>query len=779
MKRLSLNTCKIWLVVMCSIFVFGAQTFAQVCSVDLGVSENFEPVPVWVWQKVDARETTLVWDIDGDGVPEVIADDYRNPGKIYVLDGETWATEHVINTWRDLTQNNSSNGIADLDSNGYGEVYFVDDTRYLNRWDFDGTSWNQAWISPWIVWFATNHDRYVPHFADFNADGTPEIYMWWDIFRASDGVKIASAVSGFYPWDLWWSNAMDILPDNYLFVDGPRAGTVCADCGWLELAMWSRIFTVDVVSGTVTLATEDGTWYDGRWWDALADIDNDWDVDVIYGFSIWWDAHVIVRDGQTNETLMIQEVNAASGIIWRPNVADFDGDGCNEIGVVTFRRYSVIDDVFSDDWWCPGENNTWPNISNWADILRFINNSDGSGVTWSSVFDFDYDGVYEVVYRDQTNLYILAGPDGAEKFKRSCTSSTRRENPVIADVNNDGATELVVACNNSWISAFASASDPWAPSRPVWNQHGYNVTNVNDDLTIPAVPQYNPTRAGGVHDNFLTQSLPIDANFTPTNDVLPAGHIFAADLVVDIDSIDTSDCANSMTITLDIQNIGDASAPASTPIQVYDENPLVWSVNTIGSWVLGTTLSAWSSTTVVIPMTSCSSPVYVVVNDGTSSTPYALSGGTDFPNTSLAECNYDNNIDRIAFSNFCGDGVVDAWEECDDGNGNAWDGCSVYCEVEYCRDDAPITDTSKNLAVTSLSPTAISWTSTQPNSKIAICIEDTTWSRDIYYTSTDTNGSFSYIPDLTNYTPDWLNIWVMLHDENDNDIDHHALVVRQ
>jgi hypothetical protein len=51
-----------------------------------------------------------------------------------------------------------------------------------------------------------------------------------------------------------------------------------------------------------------------------------------------------------------------------------------------------------------------------------------------------------VVYRDESDLFILAGPDGAEKFKEACTSGTRWENPVIADVNNDGATEIVVAC---------------------------------------------------------------------------------------------------------------------------------------------------------------------------------------------------------------------------------------------------------------------------------------------------------------------------------------------
>ena len=126
----------------------------------------------------------------------------------------------------------------------------------------------------------------------------------------------------------------------------------------------------------------------------------------------------------------------------------------------------------------------------------------------------------------------------------------------------------------------------------------------------------------------------------------------------------------------------------------------------------------------------------------------------------------------------CGNGELNpSKEECEDGNLVPNDGCSVECEIEYCRDDAPITDTSKNLSITSLSPTNISWTSSQPNSKVAICFEDTAWSRDIHYTRTDATWNFTYSPNLTLYTPDRINIWVMLHDENDIDIDHHSLML--
>src|SRR5690606_27875615 len=34
--------------------------------------------------------------------------------------------------------------------------------------------------------------------------------------------------------------------------------------------------------------------------------------------------------------------------------------------------------------------------------------------------------------------------------------------------------------------------DRWASSRPLWNQHAYSVTNVNDDATIPSTSQWLP-----------------------------------------------------------------------------------------------------------------------------------------------------------------------------------------------------------------------------------------------------------------------------------------------
>jgi len=125
----------------------------------------------------------------------------------------------------------------------------------------------------------------------------------------------------------------------------------------------------------------------------------------------------------------------------------------------------------------------------------------------------------------------------------------------------------------------------------------------------------------------------------------------------------------------------------------------------------------------------------------------------------------------------CGDGLILWAEECDDNNEDSGDGCSSTCEIEYCRDDAPLNDVSKNFVITDLTSWLIAWTSAQANSKVAICLEDTTGSRDIYFTTTDALWTFSYTPNLWPYIAPWVNVWIMLHDENNLDIDHHSLMI--
>ena len=104
------------------------------------------------------------------------------------------------------------------------------------------------------------------------------------------------------------------------------------------------------------------------------------------------------------------------------------------------------------------------------------------------------------------------------------TAGTWNEYPVVADVNNDGRAEIV-ACGRMTTGlgyvggqlVVVGGIHPWAPARKVWNQYMYNVTNINEDLTVPS-PLFNNatvfTNPDNVvrrpFNNFLQQATTID-----------------------------------------------------------------------------------------------------------------------------------------------------------------------------------------------------------------------------------------------------------------------------
>jgi hypothetical protein len=197
-----------------------------------------------------------------------------------------------------------------------------------------------------------------------------------------------------------------------------------------------------------------------------------------------------------------------------PTAADFDGDGQVEFAAAGASAYTVYDpDCLAkpDGSARPGgvcmkSNAALPEGILWAQPSQ----DQSSNCTGSSVFDFNGDGKAEVVYRDECFVRVYDGKSGTVLYSSPASSGTGYEYPVIADVDGDFATEIVVPRTKGITcpagpdklfpgsgdfqlsSGFVVLRDPedrWVASRPVWNQHAYSITNVTDDARIPKSSQ--------------------------------------------------------------------------------------------------------------------------------------------------------------------------------------------------------------------------------------------------------------------------------------------------
>jgi|GEM_PF-5619142 len=585
---------------------------------------------------MDSRQTPVVGDIDGDGTPEVVVKDDNGSNEVYVLDGATGALEVTINApW--INRFNDALAIGDVDNDGLGEIFLVSartnaavDSSFVYCYENDGTL---KWKSDTRVGYAANHDRMSPHLADFDQDGLAEVYVGNKIYNGLTGVLLAEGgnvnnAGGHHGTrNETFPIAVDILPD-----------ATCINCKGLELVCGDQIMSVDLTSATPAGAVAIAMDFDEgsidvrrRGFSAIADMDFDGDLDVVVqnrGMTVPYgpSSVVYIWDGQTTALIgnPYQFDQCTSGVPAQgaavaetkngglPTVADFNGDGTLEIALAGKSFYVVMD--YDDATSTISE--LWSNIT--VDI---------SQLTGSSVFDFEGDGANEVVYRDEKFLFVYDGADGTEKAKIACTSPTRTENPIVADVTNDGQTNICVTCNNR-VRVYAAVSSPWITARPVWNQHNYYVVNVNDDLTIPIVQQD--------HSVGFPQDAPVNYPFNSylnqitqlNNTGLPV--FSAVDLAMDAVTQDPNKCGLNgpgVVIGVAMDNVEDTDAPQNVPIAFYDGDPYTTAATLLAIDYTSTDIPSGTSYAedFLIDIDCADTDIWVVINDnGTLTPPIAM-----------------------------------------------------------------------------------------------------------------------------------------------------------
>ena len=482
-----------------------------------------------------------------------------------------------------------------------------------------------------LLWATPPMRCFMPTVADLDGDGTVEVVVEGGILDGATGAVKASfsteLSSSFVVSDVTGDGVLDIVTGSQVF---DAAGMLLLDTA---TANQSNFY-----------ATQD--WKSP--WPAVGDFDADGKPEVVvvdnlnHALVVWrYDAaapgkFVIVRPAlDINGPLSPSLCPAGS---WGnthgggpPTIADFNGDGTPDVAMAGGVGYAVLDGKKLVDASVPG-NEAFLWIKQTSDC--------SSASTGSTVFDFDGDGKAEVVYSDQQRLRVYEGPTGNVLWERCNTTATLIENPVVADVDNDGHADIVAVSNaygqgsatlqcddgvsiaQSGVRIFGDTSGKWVRTRRVWNEHAYHITNVEEDGTIPAKELPNYLQPG--LNNFRQNKQP--------------GSEFAApDAVVSLAPV----CFGPYGLVAVVRNVGEASLPAGVIVGFYKGNHPNGEL--LGQGTTSKMLYPAESESVLLPLAAAPGdvvngivPIYAVVDD------------TSVPHPAWTECRTDNNVSAPA-----------------------------------------------------------------------------------------------------------------------------------
>ena len=506
----------------CSIVPPGANTPFDMVNAPITSDQN----------TADTQSKISVGDVDGDGIPDAVITSKWNseirvvatapgqadgtaPGDVKSDFKTTGQGAKIFSGTGDCSPQNllfeHENLIADIDGDGKSELFGVVSNR--------GGNPSTPPKCFFLVAFTYAEDNLVPMYkavqigtdrpgtfgiADMDGDGKAEIYIRDRIYAAETGALLAT---GNGNWDLDITAgpvAVDVVGDDKMeLVCGTKIYSIPdlsnrSPATPANLSLVSDMNTIDPnVQAFVKLAIDPVEYgVDTHSMTSVADIDRDGNMDVVISGALgsvsgptavfYWN----VAKGTVSYYVPTDPLYA-NGWPWgtgRVNLGDANGDGKTDL---TFMAGSYLHSLTTDD--AGNLVPLWPQP-------RQVNDS-RSGVLTVSIYDFDNDGNPEVVYRDSQELAVIDGATGQNKlWSAVCQSHTYTEGVVIADVNGDGATDICVPCNtnNSFnindpiqqqalgqFRLYFSSGNEWLPTRKVWNQPGYFVVNVNDDLTLP------------------------------------------------------------------------------------------------------------------------------------------------------------------------------------------------------------------------------------------------------------------------------------------------------
>jgi len=414
--------------------------------------------PIVEWSALDGsscKAQPVVGDLDGDGQPEIVINSvplFETAGILYVLDGATGTIK-----WQREAQMGYANApaLGDVDGDGSPDIVVV--KEHAESFVVLGYSVVLYSAAGTIIWesslFASDDFDHVaaPAISDMDHDGFPEVIVGRVILN-SDGTTrgVGPAGRGSFGGFGLTEGALPAIAD--LDLDGTE-----------EVIVGNGMYSPDGAPLWVDFTQDDGMV-------SVANLDDDEAGEFIAVSSN------TVRAHDTSGVILWGPTVLPTANITSPAaIGDIDADGLPEIIV-------------------SGGNELWA-MERDGSIKWTAAVTDESGATGASIFDFEGDGISEVVYIDEVEMVVFDGETGAVKFLSTEHSSpTMYDYPTIADIDGDNQAEIVV-CHSDFgpaVSAYGDADGSWAPARDVWNQHAYSITNINDNLSVPvdATPNF-------------------------------------------------------------------------------------------------------------------------------------------------------------------------------------------------------------------------------------------------------------------------------------------------
>ncbi|MDR2148336.1 MAG: T9SS type A sorting domain-containing protein, partial [Tannerella sp.] len=570
-------------------------------------AECFTEAPETVWdiekkyqsamtsgERVQSYAQPFVGDLDGDGNVEIVTMNYAN---------STYMSDRILIFNPDLTLYDSISvpvansyvtlplALADVDGDGEGEIIYgsghrnvasAADQYRLHAFHKDGTPVWKSTESYMDGYSAAHYYSSAITVADLDGDGRVEILAGDRVFAGESGALLATLPAGGRGKHV---NASGTTEDGYL----PAIGDINRD-GIQEIVCGNTTYRVTVNSRTNAAANSVSivgqiNLPDG--YTSIADIDGDGILDVVvvgrpnnnddsqmYAWQGTGTSNNQIGNVVFGSSYAFPSSDAANYVAGqgrngsRPFIGDIDGDGKADIAYTSYCLFGAF---------------RYNKVTNLFELMFRVKTSDTSAATTMSLFDFNLDGEAELVYRDETLIRII-DKTGSNLASFDCRSGTHTEYPVVADLNRDGHAEIIVsgadpgeypfgtsANANCRLMVFGSITPgAWAPARKVWNQHAYNATNINEDLSVPQFPMNNAAIFAGPDDvtgtaddvqpfnSFLQQQTILNRDGEPLYKT--------PDAVFDPTLSSATFTGDSVTITLCVVNQGDA--PIGNPLYV-------------------------------------------------------------------------------------------------------------------------------------------------------------------------------------------------------------------